>query len=272
MQPSNEGDVDDIDAIAFVEEHGIEAYDEIFYHRRSDNVTACLQSPDARSRVIQICMSHTIMEQCTIGGKKSHFNFHDCQGRSCISTFSRELSMCLLEKSGVIPELNRELSEEWICALPTGGHPIFEWQPPAFIQAMGNRSHFDCLTALPPKTLLERRVTCEDGYPIVEHRLTFVSESFLRTNERKVRCVASQSCGLPGIFTGELACYAVAAEEEDDRDNGDDDALDFAIAESPETSLEIFDDSSHAVRAAFSAEGWMIVMALLMIFLSLFFQ
>ena len=138
---------------------------------------------------------------------------------------------------------------------------------------MGDKDHFDCLTAMPSKTLLERRLTCEDGYPILQHRLTFNSESFLKSDERKVRCVASQSCGVPKIFTGELACYTVAPEEEDDcgdNGDGDHDAM-VVMAGSPDTSLEETFDDSRAVRAAFSEERWMIV-TLLTIFLSLFFQ
>lgn len=189
-------------ARAFLEDAGVLQYGEIFYHRRSDNVTECLHNADARGRVIQICTGRTLIERC--GGGEVYV-LDACAGRQCVGAFASAHSMCLLQGIGIV--LQNATEDGSVCSLPPGEHGLFEWRVPPWALAIGDDNNFSCLTALPERTRLQRRVVCEGDRPAIQHRLVFDSDAFLKTDERDVQCAVKQECGTLSGFTGEIACY-----------------------------------------------------------------
>jgi len=201
------------EAERFLRRNGFEDFDEVVLSMKLNNGTDCLDFPDVRARVVQLCLAQTIIEQCRNG--TDLIVFHDCRNRECFGSFDPTTSRCLLDAVGVQVEPEMQ-GDGWTCGLSRANANLFQWMFPEWQRAIGGVNNVGCMLSMPSGSIVQNRVSCRGRHPVIDTRIVFPSDEVLRDRQGQVQCVVRQFCEDVAEYSSQTVCFETRKEFEPD--------------------------------------------------------
>eukprot|EP00210_Caulerpa_lentillifera_P006040 g5772.t1 len=199
------------EAESFLRSNGFNNFTEIVFAMKSDNTSDCMQFPDVRARVIQLCTAQSIIQECQNG--TDLVIFHDCFNRECFGQFDEATSLCFLRYLGIEVRTDKQ-GDDWMCGISKGNSDLFQWQQPDWQKAIGGMNNISCVISQPAGSYFQNRISCQGQTPIIDNRIVFPPNEGLKGTRGQVHCIVKQFCQGSVPFLSQTICFGSPGKTE----------------------------------------------------------